>query len=165
MATPRWLWHPKARLILAISISPVVAYLVVRDIDWGALISQLHDSPIRYALASLLIFSMAMALRAYRWHVLFIGEKVPIHRLLLVQNAGIGLNSLSPIRIISEAVQYLLLTFRYPVKKEMVAATLGSAADIGFCDRRAAIGCRAAAAAGTQGLRPLCSGRRHPGDC
>ena len=50
---------------------------------------------------------------------------MPIHRLLLVQNAGIGINSLSPIRVISEAVQYLLLTFRYPVKKEMVAATLG----------------------------------------
>ena len=111
--------------MLAFSISPVVAYLVVRDIDWGALVSQLHDFPIRYALASLLIFSMAMALRAYRWHVLFVGEKVPIHRLLLVQNAGIGLNSLSPIRVISEAVQYLLLTLRYPVKKEMVAATLG----------------------------------------
>ena len=125
VATLRWLWHPKARLILAFSISPVVAYLVVRDVDWGALVSQLHDFPIRYALASLLIFTMAMALRAYRWHVLFVGEKVPIHRLLLVQNAGIGLNSLSPIRVISEAVQYLLLTFRYPVKKEMVAATLG----------------------------------------
>ena len=111
--------------MLAFSISPVVAYLVVRNLDWGALFSQLHDFPIRYALASLLIFSMAMALRAYRWHVLFLDEKVPIHRLLLVQNAGIGLNSLSPIRVISEAVQYLLLTFRYPVKKEMVAATLG----------------------------------------
>jgi uncharacterized membrane protein YbhN (UPF0104 family) len=125
VATLRWLWRPKIRLMLGISISPVVAYLVVRDIAWGALVSQFHDFPLRYALASLLIFTMAMALRGYRWHVLFVGEKVPIHRLLLVQNAGIGLNSLSPIRVISEAVQYLLLTLRYPVKKEMVAATLG----------------------------------------
>ena len=98
---------------------------MVRDIEWGALISQLHDFPLRYALASLLIFSVAMALRAYRWHVLFLGEKVPLLRLLLVQNAGIGINSLSPIRVISEVVQFLLSTFRYPVKKDMVAATLG----------------------------------------
>ena len=125
IATQHWLWRPKVRLILGISISSVVAYLVIRDIDWGALGSQLHDFPIRYALASLLVFSLAMALRAYRWHVLFVGERVPIHRLLLVQNAGIGINSLSPIRVVSEAVQYLLLTLRYPVKKEMVAATLG----------------------------------------
>ena len=125
VATLRWLCQPKTRLVLGISISPVVAFLVVRDIDWGTLMSQLHDFPLRYSLASLLIFSVAMALRAYRWHVLFLGEKVPIHRLLLVQNAGIGINSLSPIRVISEAVQFLLLTFRYPVKREMVAATLG----------------------------------------
>ena len=111
--------------MLAVSISSLVAYLVARDIEWGALADQLHDFPFRYALFSLLIFAMAMALRAYRWQVLFLEEKVPIHRLLLVQNAGIGLNSLSPIRVISEAAQYLLLTFRYPVKKEMVAATLG----------------------------------------
>ena len=125
MATKHWLWSPKARLILGLSISPVVAYFVVRDIDWGALSSQLHHFPVRYALASLLIFSMALALRAYRWKVLFLGDKVPLHRLLLVQNAGIGLNSLSPIRIISEVTQFILLTFRYPVKKEVVAATLG----------------------------------------
>lgn len=68
---------------------------------------------------------MAMALRAYRWQVLLLGENVPLHRLLLVQNAGIGLNSLSPIRVISEAAQFILLTLRYQVKREMVAATLG----------------------------------------
>ena len=111
--------------MLGLSISPMVGYWLVRDIDWSALSDQLHDFPLRYALASLLIFSMAMALRAYRWKVLFLGDKVPIHRLLLVQNAGIGLNSLSLIRIISEAAQYLLMTFRYPVRRDMVAATLG----------------------------------------
>ena len=125
MASRRLLWSPRARLLLGISISPLVVYFIVRDIDWGALSSQLHDFPVRYALASLLIFSLAMGLRAYRWQVLFPEEKVPLHRLLLVQNAGIGLNSLSPIRIISEAVQFILLTVRYPVKKEVVAATLG----------------------------------------
>ena len=100
-------------------------YLVVRDMDWSALSVELRDFPLRYAIASLLIFSVATAVRAYRWQVLFVGEKVPLHRLLLVQNAGIGLNSLSPIRLISEAAQYVLLTLRYQVKKESVAATLG----------------------------------------
>lgn len=111
--------------MLAISISPIVGYLVVRDIDWGSLFGQLQDFPVRYALASLLLFSLATALRAYRWKVLLWGERVPLFRLLLVQNAGIGLNSLSPIRFISEAAQYVLLTFRYRVRGELVAATLG----------------------------------------
>lgn len=111
--------------MLAIGISPIVGYLVVRDIDWESLFDQLQDFPVRYALASLLLFSLATALRAYRWKVLLWDEKVPLLRLLLVQNAGTGLNSLSPIRLVSEAAQYVLLTFRYRVRGELVAATLG----------------------------------------
>jgi uncharacterized membrane protein YbhN (UPF0104 family) len=72
-----------------------------------------------------LVFSAATALRAYRWQVLFIGDKVPLHRLLLVQNVGIGLNSISPIRIVSEATQFFILTLRYRVRGEEAAATLG----------------------------------------
>ncbi|PKB73142.1 MAG: hypothetical protein BZY75_03410 [SAR202 cluster bacterium Io17-Chloro-G7] len=110
---------------MGLGVTPLVGYLVVRDTDWGSLAGQLQDFPVRYAFASLFLFSMAMALRAYRWQVLQLGENVPLHRLLLVQNAGIGLNSLSPIRVISEAAQFILLTIRYRVKREMVAATLG----------------------------------------
>ena len=98
---------------------------MVRDIEWGSLSSAFDDFPVVYALLSLAIFLAATALRAYRWQVLFIGDKVPFHRLVLVQNIGIGLNSISPIRIISEATQFLLLTLRYRVRGEEAAATLG----------------------------------------
>ena len=98
---------------------------MVRDVEWGSLSTVFRDFPIGYALLSLAVFSVASALRAYRWQVLFIGDKVPLHRLLLVQNAGIGLNSISPIRIVSEATQFVLLTLRYRVRGEEVAATLG----------------------------------------
>ena len=64
------------------------------------------------------MFLAATALRAYRWQVLFIGDKVPFLRLVLVQNIGIGLNSVSPVRIVSEATQFLLLTVRYRVRGE-----------------------------------------------
>ena len=102
-----------------------VGFAMVRDVDWGALSSAFRDFPIGYALLSLAVFLAATALRAYRWQVLFIGDKVPLHRLVLVQNIGIGLNSISPIRIISEATQFLLLTARYRVRGEEAAATLG----------------------------------------
>ena len=98
---------------------------MVRDIEWGSLSAAFDDFPVVYALLSLAIFLAATALRAYRWQVLFIGDKVPFHRLVLVQNIGIGLNSISPIRIISEATQFLLLTLRYRVRGEEAAATLG----------------------------------------
>lgn len=98
---------------------------MVKDMEWGSLSGAFDDFPVWYGLLSLAVFSAATALRAYRWQVLFIGDKIPLHRLLLVQNAGIGLNSISPIRIVSEATQFLLLTLRYRARSEEVAATLG----------------------------------------
>jgi len=107
------------------AVSLVIGFAVIRDVEWNSLSTAFEDFPIAYGLLSLAVFAAATALRAYRWQVLFIGDKVPLHRLLLVQNAGIGLNSISPIRIVSEATQFLLLTLRYRVRSEQVAATLG----------------------------------------
>ena len=66
-----------------------------------------------------------MAMHAFRWQVLLIGHKVLLHRLLLVQNVGIGLNIVSPLQIISEATQFVVLTPDYWVRGEEVAATSG----------------------------------------
>ena len=121
----RFFLQPKLRLVLGLSVGTAIGFAVVRDVEWGSLSTVFRDFPIGYALLSLAVFSLASALRAYRWQVLFIGDKVPLHRLLLVQNAGIGLNSISPIRIVSEATQFVLLTLRYRVRGEEVAATLG----------------------------------------
>ncbi len=83
---------------------------VARDVEWDSLSSAFSDFPIAYGFLSLAVFSAASAMRAYRWQVLFIGDKVPLRQLLLVQNVGIGLNSVSPIRIISEATKFLMHT-------------------------------------------------------
>ncbi|MQF95014.1 MAG: flippase-like domain-containing protein [SAR202 cluster bacterium] len=119
------LFHPKLRLFLGLAIAVVIGLVMVKDMEWGSLSGAFDDFPVWYGLLSLAVFSAATALRAYRWQVLFIGDKIPLHRLLLVQNAGIGLNSISPIRIVSEATQFLLLTLRYRARSEEVAATLG----------------------------------------
>ena len=110
---------------MGLTVGAAIGFAMVRDVDWGALSSAFRHFPIGYALLSLAVFLAATALHAYRWQVLFIGDKVPLHRLVLVQNIGIGLNSISPIRIISEATQFLLLTVRYRVRGEEAAATLG----------------------------------------
>ena len=107
------------------TVGAAIGFAMVRDVEWGSLSTTFRDFPIGYALLSLAVFSVATALRAYRWQVLFIGDKVSWRRLLLVQNVGIGLNSVSPLRIISEATQFLMLTLRYRVRGEVVAATLG----------------------------------------
>jgi uncharacterized membrane protein YbhN (UPF0104 family) len=120
-----FLLQPKLKMVLGLIVSTGIGLAMARDMDWSSLSSAFGDFPVRWALISLAVFSAATAMRAYRWQVLFIGDKVPIHRLLLVQNVGIGLNSVSPLRIISEATQFLMLTLRYRVRGEEVAATLG----------------------------------------
>ena len=120
-----FLLQPKLKMVLGLAVSTGIGLAMARDMDWSSLSSAFGDFPVWWALISLAVFSAATAMRAYRWQVLFIGDKVPIHRLLLVQNVGIGLNSVSPLRIISEATQFLMLTLRYRVRGEEVAATLG----------------------------------------
>jgi len=112
-------------MALGLALGTAIGIAMVRDVEWGSLSAAFTDFPVRYGLLSLAVFSAATAMRAYRWQVLFIGDKVPLHRLLLVQNVGIGLNSVSPLRIISEATQFLMLTLRYQARGEEVAATLG----------------------------------------
>ncbi len=124
-AVLRSLWGGKSRAILGFCAASSIGLWVARDIEWRALTIQLDHLSLVYTLISMALFSLAMALRVFRWQVLFLGEKVPFHRLLLIQNAGIGLNSLSPIRVFGEAAQFVLLTLRYSVKREVAAATLG----------------------------------------
>lgn len=62
--------------------------------------------------------------RAYRWHLLFLGESTGVLRLFLIENAGIAFNSFLPIRVGAEVVQYAFLTRRYNRPSELVLATL-----------------------------------------
>lgn len=123
-AVLRSLWGGKSRTILGLCFAGAIGLWLAKDIEWRTLTTQLNHLSLVYTLISLAIFSLAMALRVFRWQVLFLGEALPFHRLLLIQNAGIGLNSLSPVRIFGEAAQFVLLTLRYRVKREDAVATL-----------------------------------------
>ena len=121
----RWLWSGKSRLVWGIGLSSLLSFWLMRGMDWRSLGGQFEDFPVGYGLASLFIFLLATALRASRWRVLFVGGEVPVFRLFLVQNVGSGLNSLSPVRVISEVTQYVILTLRYRMNSGLAAATLG----------------------------------------
>ena len=76
-------------MCLALALGTAIGIAMLRDMEWGSLSGAFRDFPLRYGLLSVSVFSVATAMRAYRWQVLFIGDKVPLHRLLLVQNVGI----------------------------------------------------------------------------
>jgi len=102
-----------------------LGWLAVRGIDWGLVLDQFQHFPVIWAFVSLMTVVVANILRAYRWKVLFVGEPISTLRLFMVQNTGIGLNNVVPVRVISEGIQFALLTLRYKVNNGVALGTMG----------------------------------------
>lgn len=112
------------RVGIGLGISATLGWLVTRGLDWGLVFESLRDISPSIIFLSVVIFLMASFLRAYRWHVLFVDDKVPTLRLFIIQNEGIGLNNVVPIRVVSEATQLAILSIRDKVKSATALATL-----------------------------------------
>ena len=113
------------RFIIGLAISLFLGWRAIDGMEWGLVADQFQEFPVVWAVASLAIVLLASFFRAYRWQVLFVGQKVPLARLFLVQNAGIGLNNLAPVRMVSEGAQFAILTLKYRVNGGVALGTLG----------------------------------------
>lgn len=120
-----WLTKPYIQIILGVTFSVGLGWLAVRGLDWESVVGEFKNFPIKHLIAAFLVFLASRILLAYRWQILFLDEKISLLKLFLVQNAGVGLNNLVPVRVISEAAQFILLTLKYKVKIGNSLATLG----------------------------------------
>ena len=109
-----------------------LTYLAVRSLAWRDVADTFADFPLAYVLIALVPQAVSMLLRAARWYVLLRGETVSFKQVALVQNAGMGLNNLLPVRMVSEPAQLALITRRYHVPFPTALATLvaGNVLDI-----------------------------------
>ena len=121
----RKLWIP-FQVGAGAALSILLGWLMVRGLEWGEMAQNARDFPAHLFLLALAAFLLGILLRAWRWHVLFVRERIGFGRLFLIQNAGIGLNNLSPIRIVSEPVQLALISRRGGVSAATALATLGT---------------------------------------
>ncbi len=114
------------RVALGVAASIGLGWFVARGLDWGEVVHHLSGiSPVMTTL-SLALFMLAGVVRAARWRILFVGEPRPsVPRLFIIQNEGIGLNNLLPLRIASEAMQFGILTVRDRVRPATALAALG----------------------------------------
>jgi len=72
------------------------------------------------------VFLLGHVVRAWRWSLLFLGRSPGVRRLFLVGNAGMGLNSIAPVRVLGEVAQFALLTLRDRVDGGLALASLGT---------------------------------------
>ena len=110
---------------LGIAASIVLGWLVIRGLDWGDVIDSFQGVSVPLVALAFVVFLLASVLRAIRWQMLFTEKRVSTMRLFIVQNEGIGLNNLVPVRIASELAQLTVLSLRDGVRVSTAVATLG----------------------------------------
>ena len=110
---------------LGIAASIVLGWLVIRGLDWGDVLDSFQGVSMPLVALAVIVFLAASVLRAVRWQLLFTEKSVSTLRLFIVQNEGIGLNNLVPVRIASELAQLTVLSLRDGVRVSTSVATLG----------------------------------------
>ena len=117
---------PLTRILIGVMLSILLGWIVARGINWPELGSRIYHFPAGQMLLALGVFLLGIVLRAWRFYVLFVAERIGFIRLFLIQNAGIGLNNVSPVRVLSEPVQLVLLTRGNGVSSGLALATLAT---------------------------------------
>ncbi|MBI4311218.1 MAG: flippase-like domain-containing protein [Chloroflexi bacterium] len=105
-------------------LAALLGWLLVRGLEWSPFVRHIRDFPMDTLAAALAAFLAAILLRALRWYILIRGERISFLRLFLIQNAGVGLNNLSPVRVVSEPLQLALITRRGGISGATALATL-----------------------------------------
>ena len=119
-------WWVPIQIAIGAALSVLLGWLLIRGLDWGELADNLQAFPLHLFVLALAAFILGILFRAWRWHVLIVRERIGFFRLFLIQNAGIGLNNLSPIRVVSEPVQLALISRRGGVSAATGLATLAT---------------------------------------
>jgi uncharacterized protein (TIRG00374 family) len=129
----QWLFRGSS-VVLGIGLGLTLGWLAIRGTDWGKVGSALRDfPPLLLALAFALVL-LSSYLRALRWRLFWTSEKVTTLRLFWVENAALGVNNLSPIRILDEPVQVgiLFLRDRLPLASILATTLMCRIQDLAF---------------------------------
>jgi uncharacterized membrane protein YbhN (UPF0104 family) len=114
-----------ARIGIGLLASVGLGWLAAHGLDWAQVGDSLARVSPSLVILSLAIFMLGSYLRAFRWRILFVNDRISTSRLFVIQNVGIGLNNVLPIRVASEAAQLAILTLRDRINPSTALATLG----------------------------------------
>ena len=117
----RWV----AKLVAALAASGGLGWLAIRGLDWGLVGDSIENVSLSLIVLAVLVFLAASYVRAFRWQILFVNERITTNRLFVIQNEGIGLNNVIPVRVASEPMQVAVLTIRDRIDGAKALATLG----------------------------------------
>ena len=112
------------RVFLGFVIGVMFLWFTTRDINLSIFRNNIANLSLNFILGSIGIVVLSSFVSAYRWKMLFTKNPPPLTRLFIVENTGVGLNSLAPIRILAEPIQFAYLTVRDGYSQSQVLASL-----------------------------------------
>ena len=113
------------RIAIGLIASGALLWLATRGVEWGLVAENLAGVSMTLLALSVVVFMFASYLRAVRWRLLFTTDQISSSRLFIIQNEGIGLNNVLPLRVASEVTQLAILTLRDGIRGATALATLG----------------------------------------
>ena len=116
--------NPRIYMALGFALGSLFIYLTVRGIDWAQVREQLASTSPVMLLAALGLTLASAFIRAIRWRVLFVKARISVLRLFPVEMAALGLNNISPVRLLDEPAILTMLTLRDRMPAPTVIATL-----------------------------------------
>jgi uncharacterized protein (TIRG00374 family) len=109
---------------LGCALGLLLGAYAIRGAHWGDVRGQIAGaSPVAVVVALALTLGSGYV-RAFRWRLLFGGRSMRTSRLFLVENAALGLNNISPVRLLDEPAIMTMLTLRDGIPGPLVVATL-----------------------------------------
>lgn len=99
-------------------------YLTVQGIDWAEVREHLAGTSLLAVAGAVAIMLVSSFLRAYRWRLTWITERVTTWRLFIVEMAALGLNNFAPVRLMDEPAVLTMLTLRDKHPAPTVVATI-----------------------------------------
>jgi uncharacterized membrane protein YbhN (UPF0104 family) len=111
-------------ILVGLGIGGLLGWFGLREIEWTSVRGALSDLDWRIVLMAVGALGFAWLLSAYRWKLLLQKEKVSLLRLFLVQQAGVGVNMISPVRVLAEATQTAMLTYTDKLRAPKVVSSI-----------------------------------------
>jgi uncharacterized protein (TIRG00374 family) len=124
IAIAKALFRRKVVVPFGFALGLFFGFLAVRGMDWSAVGGQVTGTSPWAVAAAVALVLLSGYVRALRWRYLFAGHRITATRLFLVEHAALGLNNVSPVRVLDEPAIVAMLTLRDKIPAATVLATI-----------------------------------------